>query len=222
MTEASADVLKKENQKYFQNFYEKGALAGFYLDYLIASESNGEKGIFDLITFLIDQYGIEKPFPEKDLFQVISKEFPETKTCFDQMVNGKNPIPLNDVLENLGVEFVKSVEPTENTFYETGISRYSYRNNCKCIIVKNQPFNKEIGKRMIKIYSINNEPVQINRMTLLMPPKSAEAIVLGIDKDNTEMISLYPKAVSRNYFAMGVSLPDENKKSQLLKKVLEF
>ena len=221
LTEASTDVLSRKNQKYYPNFYEKGALVGFYLDYLIAKESHGEKGIFDLIDFLLDTYGSEKPFPENGLFQVIINEFPETKTCFDQMVIGVKPIPLKEVLENLGVRFVESTEPVERITYETGIYGYNYWENCKCIVVKKQPFNKEIGKRKIKIYRINNEPAQIGGMTLLNPD-SAEEIVLGISKDKTETVSLYPKQKINTYFPTSLSLPGESGKSKLVEKVLEF
>ena len=222
MTEASAHVLSNKNQRYYPNFYEKGAIVGFYLDYLIAKESNGDKGIFNLIAFLLDEYGSEKPFLEKELFQIITKEFPETKTCFDQMVIGENPVPLKEVLENLEVKFVKATEPIERTIYNTGIYESAYWNSCQCIVVKNQPFNKEIGKRKIKIYTLNNEPVNVGVMRFLNSPKSADEIVLGIDKHKTETLSLYPKQEIKTYFPTRLSLPDEVGKSILVEKVLEF
>ena len=121
LIEASVKILDEKNQKFYTNFYNKGALIGFLLDYEIANFSNGQKGINDLLTFLLfDDNGNEKIFGDDSLIENIISKFPETKNCFDNYVEGIKEIPIDKYFDSLGVRIVNSNITESKTTWDFG------------------------------------------------------------------------------------------------------
>ncbi len=103
-TKMSANVLVKPYKDQYLNVYEKGALIGMCIDIIIREKSNGQRGILDLMKKLSLEYGINKPFEDKDLFAKITElTYPEVGTFLTTYVSGTTPIPYEKYFEIVGV-----------------------------------------------------------------------------------------------------------------------
>lgn len=107
-TKMSAEVLRKPYKDQYLNVYEKGALIAMCLDIQIRKDSNGERGILDLMQKLSKEYGTEKAFDDKELFDKITQlTSPEIRKFLDKYVAGPTPIPYDEYFAKMGVEKAK-------------------------------------------------------------------------------------------------------------------
>ncbi|WP_296146030.1 peptidase M61 [uncultured Flavobacterium sp.] len=124
-TKMSAEVLRKPYKEQYLNVYEKGALIAMCLDIEIREESNGERGILDLMQKLSNEYGTKKAFDDKELFdKITSLTSPKVREFLDTYVSGPTPIPYEKYFAKMGVEkskikipgnpFIKGEEPNIN------------------------------------------------------------------------------------------------------------
>lgn len=122
MTTMSKNVLSKPYKDQYLNVYEKGALIGMCLDIIIRENSNGTKGILDLMQKLSNEYGVTKPFNDDELFaKITALSYPEVGTFLTTHVAGATPIPYDYYLAKVGVSkssekvpaniFIKGKEP---------------------------------------------------------------------------------------------------------------
>ena len=103
-TEMSANVLVEPYKTQYLNVYEKGALIGMCIDIIIREKSNGERGILDLMKKLSQEYGVEKPFDDEELFpKIVSLTYPEVGDFLNTYVAGNTPIPYNEFFAKMGV-----------------------------------------------------------------------------------------------------------------------
>ncbi|OUD34189.1 peptidase M61 [Flavobacterium sp. FPG59] len=103
-TTMSANVLTEPYKAQYLNVYEKGALIGMCLDIIIREKSNGERGILDLMQKLSVEYGVSKPFNDKELFaKITSFTYPEVGDFLKTYVAGPTPIPYESFLAKVGV-----------------------------------------------------------------------------------------------------------------------
>ncbi|MCI9843947.1 peptidase M61 [Flavobacterium pectinovorum] len=103
-TVMSKNVLEQPYKDQYLNVYEKGALIGMCIDIIIREKSNGERGILDLMHKLSEEYGVEKPFNDNELFDKITKlTYPEVGEFLKTYVAGTTPIPYDQYLAKVGV-----------------------------------------------------------------------------------------------------------------------
>ena len=103
-TTMSANVLTEPYKAQYLNVYEKGALIGMCLDIIIREKSNGQRGVLDLMQKLSIEYGITKPFNDKELFdKITSFTYPEVGEFLKTYVAGPTPIPYELFLAKVGV-----------------------------------------------------------------------------------------------------------------------
>src|SRR5690606_11481539 len=92
-TEMSKNVLKEPYKSQYLNVYEKGTLIGMCIDIIIREQSNGERGILDMMQPLATLYGAKKPFSDEELFAKITEiTYPEVGAFLDKHVKGTTPI----------------------------------------------------------------------------------------------------------------------------------
>ena len=115
-TKMSAEVLRKPYKDQYLNVYEKGALIAMCLDIQIREESNGQRGILDLMQKLSNEYGTKKAFDDKELFDKITElTSPEVRKFLDTYVSGPTPIPYETYFAKMGVVKAK-MKVTSNPF----------------------------------------------------------------------------------------------------------
>ena len=158
MLKCSQHVLKRRSQDYYGNYYDKGALVGFYLDYLISQNSNGTQNISDLLAYLLNTYSKDKPFQESDLIPEITTQFPSTQACFKNCVSGKSPVPMDAILTDLSVRFKPSADSLHYDYWSYGFRGMSYNGKDGHFSAKNSRLNEITGIKKVYIYSINGKP----------------------------------------------------------------
>ena len=122
-TTMSKNVLVEPYKTQYLNVYEKGALIGMCLDIIIRENSNGKRGILDLMQKLSSEYGVSKAFNDDDLFAKITElTYPEVGDFLKTYVSGPTPIPYDTYLAKVGV--TKSTSKKPSGVFSKGRTRY--------------------------------------------------------------------------------------------------
>lgn len=115
-TTMSRDILKTYH-KQFGNVYQKGALINMCLDIKLLQLSNGKYGIMNLIHDLSNKYGKQKGFKDDELFDEIGTlTYPGIKQFLETYVGRGEPLPLDQILDIVGVNYKARVETSDSTF----------------------------------------------------------------------------------------------------------
>ena len=107
LTQMALTVYTPEGGRQFGNVYNRGALTAAYLDIRLLELSNGARGLRELFLDLLDEYGKERPFPEKAFFSVITdKTSPEIGEYIDDYIRGSAPLPSQEYMGKLGFRYI--------------------------------------------------------------------------------------------------------------------
>ena len=144
-TRISKNILVEPYKKEFANVYEKGALIGMCLDIIIREQSQGEKGILWLMKELSNEYGMDKPFKDDELFdKIVTLTYPEVKTFIEKHIKGGEPIDYNTFFEKVGLESSTVLEPTM-FFIHGQIPFIDVNPQTKAIFVRNTTINSSMN-----------------------------------------------------------------------------
>jgi predicted metalloprotease with PDZ domain len=134
-TTMSKNVFEEPYKAQYLNVYEKGALIGMCLDIIIRENSNGKRGILDLMHKLSNEYGVSKAFNDEELFAKITQlTYPEVGEFLKTYVSGSTPIPYNDYLARVGVVKTTIKAPT-NVFLKDQVPYITVNQSTKEIII---------------------------------------------------------------------------------------
>ena len=104
-TELSLNCLGETKDQY-GNVYQKGALIGMALDIRLRELSDGVYGVQDMMQDLAKKYGKTQSFKDEELFDTITEmTYPEIREFFSAYVEGSSPLPYENILRKVGVEF---------------------------------------------------------------------------------------------------------------------
>lgn len=122
-TTMSANVLQEPYKEQYLNVYQKGALIGMCIDIIIREKSEGKRGILDLMHKLSNEYGVNKAFDDKELFdKIVTLTYPEVGEFLNTYVAGPTPIPYDIFLAKAGV--TKSVTKVPGGIFLKGQKPY--------------------------------------------------------------------------------------------------
>ena len=163
-TYMSKHVLEPKIHIQYNNVYEKGAVIGMCLDVLLRDESHGKYGTQNLLKDLAKKYGKNKSFDDTDLFSDIENlTSPTIGKFLKDHVGGGKPLPMIDVFDKIGIEFVK-----ENVVYEFSLGNpdLSFNETTERIKVEGtkdlDEFGKELGyKKGDEFYKLNGKVIKI-------------------------------------------------------------
>ena len=103
-TKMSANILEEPYKAAYTNVYEKGALIGMCIDLLIRENSNGEKGILNMMKALSNKYGVDKAFNDDELFKDIAGfTNPAVSEFISKHVEGTTPIDYTSFFNKVGL-----------------------------------------------------------------------------------------------------------------------
>jgi predicted metalloprotease with PDZ domain len=103
-TKMSKEVLQKPYKDNYLNVYEKGTLIAMCMDIIIREKSNGKDGILSLMKKLSQKYGVDKPFDDDELFDVIEQmTYPEVRTFLNNYVAADQEINYEEYFAKMGV-----------------------------------------------------------------------------------------------------------------------
>lgn len=194
-TTMSANVLKSPYKEQYLNVYEKGALIGMCLDIIIRENSHGERGILDLMQKLSTEYGVSKPFNDKDLFAKITQlTYPEVGDFLKTYVSGTTPIPYATYLAKVGV--AKTLKKVPGNVFLKGKSPYINRTTKEINVLPNielNDFYKNLGINGGDILmSINDKSYTLDNIYDMIAEsqnwKEDDAITIKIKRDGKEQI----------------------------------
>jgi predicted metalloprotease with PDZ domain len=177
--------------------YEKGALIGMCLDIIIRENSNGKRGILDLMQKLSSENGVSKAFNDDDLFAKITElTYPEVGDFLKTYVSGPTPIPYDTYLAKVGVTNSTTKTPT-NVFLKGQVPYITVDHSTKEInIIPNIELNDFYTNLGIKggdiLLAINDKTYSLDNIyDMIMESekwKENDAISLKIKRDGKELI----------------------------------
>jgi predicted metalloprotease with PDZ domain len=194
-TTMSKNVLEQPYKDQYLNVYQKGALIGMCIDIIIREKSNGERGILDLMHKLSEEYGVDKPFNDNELFDKITKfTYPEVGEFLKTHVSGTTPISYEVYLAKVGV--TKASEKAPGPIFLKGQVPYiAADQKTKEISVRPEiELNSFFTNLNLKggdiILSINNKPYTLSNIYDLISEsemwKENDAVTLQIKRDGKE------------------------------------
>ncbi|GAB3889163.1 peptidase M61 [Spirosoma agri] len=99
-----------EGQKQYGNIYNRGALVAGLLDIRLLELSGGQRGLREVINELTKTYGPNRPFPEKEFFDIFAqKTYPEIADFFDRYVKSAEHLPLQEYFGKIGILYKPAV-----------------------------------------------------------------------------------------------------------------
>lgn len=105
-TEMSENVLHKPYKKQYIQVYQRGALMGALLDIRIMELTQGEKDLLDVVLELRDTYGPDTSFKDDGFIEeFVALVDPDLQQFFDDYVSGTEPLPVQEYLAKVGVEY---------------------------------------------------------------------------------------------------------------------
>lgn len=146
------------HQDQYMNVYNKGALIGLCLDILIREQTSGKKGLKDLMLMLSEEYGKDVSFKDDELFDKIAQLIsPELRAFFANYVEGSKPLPFEEVLAKVGVDFKTDVTVKEVGF---GGATIGFNMETQRLFVMDVADLNKFGKKLKM--KINDEIIAIN------------------------------------------------------------
>lgn len=196
-TVMSKNVLEEPYKAQYLNVYEKGALIGMCLDIIIRENSNGKKGILDLMQKLSLEYGISKAFNDEELFaKITALTYPEVGEFLKTYVSGPTPIPYETYLAKVGVTKSTAKKPT-NVFLKEQTPYITVNQSTKeIIVIPNIQLNEFYNNLGIKgddvLMEINNKAFSLTNIYDMISDsenwKENDPISVKIKRDGKEQI----------------------------------
>jgi len=147
-------------KKEFGNVYQKGALINMCLDIKLLQLSKGKYGIMNLIHDLSNKYGKQKGFIDSTFFDEIEKlTYPEIRQFLNTYVAGSKPLPLQEYLNIVGVNYQAEVD-TKDSAFSLGRITFSYNPQSGRLVVKDTTGMNELGRKLG--YHIGDEVLELN------------------------------------------------------------
>ena len=195
-TEMSSNVLVEPYKAQYLNVYEKGALIGMCIDIIIREKSNGERGILDLMKKLSQEYGVDKPFNDNELFaKIVQLTYPEVGEFLNTHVAGTTPIPYEVYFAKMGVSKQKMSIPGNPFLKDMSTPFITVNPTTKeIIVIPGSDLNDFMNNLGLKggdiITSINDKPYNLDSIyDMIMESqnwKTDDAISFKIKRDGVE------------------------------------
>jgi predicted metalloprotease with PDZ domain len=145
----SQHVLEKEYKDQYQNVYEKGALIGMCLDIKLRKLSGGKYGTQTLMQDLSKVYGKDRSFKDEELFDKIVEvtKQPSIREFFSRYVEGKEPLPLIEIFESVGLRFETS-KPSQSVGFGFAFSNLNVNPETNRIFLMNEGGINAFGQKL--------------------------------------------------------------------------
>ncbi len=116
-------------QAQYGNIYNRGAVVAGLLDIRLLELSGGRSGLRELLMELAEEYGQDRPFDEKGLFDVIeAKTYGEIGDFFDSYIEAAEPLPIAEYYLKLGIRYDEAAQPRFEIMDDATPAQLSLRN----------------------------------------------------------------------------------------------
>ncbi|GGE38912.1 M61 family metallopeptidase [Psychroflexus planctonicus] len=221
-TVMSENILDEKYSPSYYNVYLKGALIGMALDIELRKLSEGKMGVLDLMKALIEEYGVDKPFEDDELFDVIvEKTYPEINDFFETYVAGSSPIPYEEYFKQVGIEMQE--KETKTGYFIDGQTPFIDANPStkEVFFRKGMPVNSTFAEMGIQpgdvIKKVNGTEYNLDNIYSLISASMAwtegEDLSLVIERDSEKIeftgTTTQPTTVKTSLQAMDLEETDE-------------
>jgi predicted metalloprotease with PDZ domain len=95
-------------QQQYPNIYARGALVAGLLDIKLLEESDGKRGLRELVLDLAKEYGKQRPFPETGLIDtIVARTSPDVRDFFNRYILGAERPPVKAYYAKLGITLIE-------------------------------------------------------------------------------------------------------------------
>lgn len=190
MSKGALDIYKDQ----YGNVYQKGALIGMCLDIKLRQLSGGKYGIQNLMKDLAKKYGKDNFFLDDNLFnEIASITYPEIGDFLVKHVGGSAPLPFQDILSSVGINFAAEKTVKKLSLGKPGIGYDQATSRLKVTNTLNiSDFAKKLGlKDGDQLVSINGNEITLetaqevftNFQTLTPEGSKVKMVVARPDKE---------------------------------------
>ncbi|MBX3163865.1 MAG: peptidase M61, partial [Bacteroidetes bacterium] len=219
-TYMSKHVLEEKIHPQYGNVYEKGALIGMCLDILLRDLSDGLYGTQNLMKDLATKYGKDKSFNDEDLFNDMEKfTYPEVGNFLRKHVGGKEPLPMEEIFQKIGIEFKREFESEEFTLGNPDLNLNEKTNRIFVESTRDlDAVGKELGyKRKDELNRINGREIKLQEIQQIISDfydnvREGDKISIEVLRPKKIFKSKY-KTVTLTAIAKKVKVTRQNKMS---------
>lgn len=205
-----------EHEKQYGNVYQKGSLIGLCLDILLREQSNGKLGMKDMMETLSKEYGKTVSFKDEELFdKIASLSSTKVREFFKLYVEGGNPLPLEELLNKVGITYKTNIKIKEISM---GGASMSYNQDTDKIYVVDTGNMDDFGKTLG--YKVNDNIISINGTEIT--PDNVQSEMLRLKKELNEgdkievVVRREVKGKARNVALKAKAMKVEKTKKYLL------
>lgn len=217
LTEMALTVYNAKGGRQFGNVYSRGAVTAAYLDIRLLELSNGKRGLRELFLDLLDEYGPQRPFPEKRFFDVVTaKTYPEIGQFIEDYLRGSKPLPTQEYMEKLGFRYILQ-QPSKDTIPTFGVPITLNEN--REIVVQSIPVGSEEsglreGDVLLKVFGTEltlENAREMFRRTQTMKIGDPYEVVVRRNGQELAVTGKLLRRMSRHVFEDNGSLTTEQK-----------
>jgi len=165
----SKNILEEPYRSNYGNVYEKGALISMCLDIIMMEKSEGELGILNLIQSLSIKFGINTPFKDDKLIDIIEElSYPEISDFLKNHVIDNQPIDYQSYFNKIGVTYSTKNVPSSYFIHEQQPYVKGSETSREVIFQSDIPYNNFLNKLGVKggdvLLGINNKTYTIKNI----------------------------------------------------------
>jgi len=128
------------------NAYDRGMLVALMLDIRLHELSRGRRDLRDLLRALSKMFGIQRPFEDRSLFDIIvGQSYPSLRTFFSQYVEGTLPLPIPTYLAKVGEEYHRAFHTGRFT---GSVGKWQYGMSDGRFVVRDPDLKDEITRQL--------------------------------------------------------------------------
>lgn len=190
LIEASENMFQPRYQKYFSNFYHKGALVAFMLDNRLQSNTGGKKTLLSLVLELCKRYGSEKSFKENQLLEeMLDLGVPELRFLFDEYLFKKSKLPINAYLEKIGYYFYTNYEEKRGSYGLFKVKADIKTKRFRFVEVRKNELGLKEGDYLLSINEddLGSYQTYLQMIDLLKRPEAGAPIRLVVERDGKKV-----------------------------------
>ncbi len=114
ISDMSLKSYSAKGQQEWGNIYQRGAVVAGLLDLELLARSDGRRGLREVILELAAMYGPDTAFAEVEFFdEIAAMTYPEIRPFFERYIRDTEPLPIEEYLAWVGVEYVPELRTGE-------------------------------------------------------------------------------------------------------------
>ena len=194
LTDASENIFRGKNAKYYPLFYSKGCLAAFLLDIRMKELSGGRSGLYDVLKKMMREYH-NTSFPDDSLFAILAGYNPPVMQFLQTYVSGTEDLPFREYFEKIGWRYRQQHSESIYTFGDFALRPDEKTKEIKFENVRFTSFQAQTGDILLRVNDIEVVPENVEDIYNKLITADENDHVLVMVRRNKKDILLQGKSV---------------------------